>query len=529
MRHLAHNRVKQGIMDSGLTGSFCNVLPVATCLAENVHSLPRNRGGNMALSFIAAARKTWRTAASVKTGVILLILVVILAAVGTVILQRPITDPEEMQRAYSPQALRLLDAIGLTDVFHAWWFIGLMILVSFSIIAASVDRFPNAWRYYSRPYKYPDSSFRRALHPQKSIAINDEETGLVAAERALHSLGLSPERLVREDHFGIFAERHRISEMAVYIVHASLLLIFFGAIVDGIYGWRGELTLNEGQTSNAIELRDGKTRALPFAIRCDAAGQENYKDGTPKKWWSKLAVVENGQDVAKKEIVVNDPLVYAGVRFYQSSFGLNGKVNKLMLNAAPSGGSGPKREIGLALNDTVVLDADTTVRFAEFFPDYAIRDGQVYRKSNQMENPAVHLIVAKPSTGQNYDVWFPQLDEVADNSKAPYRFEATDLKLSHFTGLQVSHEPGQWAVWSGVVLLGIGLIFVFYVVHSRFWAVPVRDERTGQVALWIGGSANRNRDAFEQRFDQLVAAVEKEVNLISTGAPSERVASVGTR
>jgi len=484
----------------------------------------------MALSLSAAARKTWRTAASIKTGVILLVLVVILAAAGTVILQRPITDPDEIQRAYSPQALRLLDAVGLTDLYHAWWFIGLMILVSFSIIAASIDRFPNAWRYYSRPYKYPDSSFRRALHPQKSIPITDEETGLVAAERALDSLGLKPERVVRADHFGIFAERHRISEMAVYIVHASLLLIFFGWIVDGIYGWRGSLILNEGQASNVIELRDGKTRALPFAIRCDAAGQENYKDGTPKKWWSKLAVVEGGQDVAKKEIVVNDPLVYAGVRFYQSSFGANGKVDKLMLNAAPSDGSGPKRAIALAVNDTVALDPDTTVRFAEFFPDYAVRDGQVYRKSNAMVDPAAHLVVSTASTGQNYDVWFPQLDEVADNSKAPYRFEATDLKLAHYTGLEVSHEPGQFGVWSGVVLLGIGLTFVFYVVHSRYWAVPVRDERTGRFTLWMGGSANRNRDAFEQRFDELVAAVEKEVNPISKKvAPSERIASVGMR
>ena len=89
------------------------------------------------------------------------------------------------------------------------------------------------------------------------------------------------------------------------------------------------LNLNEGQTSNIVELRDGTTRTLPFAIRCDAAGQENYKDGTPKKWWSKLAVVEDGRDVQKKEIVVNDPLLYSGVRFYQSSYGPNGKVDKL--------------------------------------------------------------------------------------------------------------------------------------------------------------------------------------------------------
>lgn len=472
----------------------------------------------MALDARAVIQKTWKTFASIKTGVVLLILVVIFSAAGTIVLQRPITEPDDMQSAYSPQALRILDAVGLTDVFHAWWFITLMLLVSFSIIAASIDRFPNSWRYFSRPYKYPDENFRRALYPQQSVAIADEESGLVAAERALHSLGYKPERVIREDHFSIFSERSRISELAVYIVHASLLLIFSGAIVDGIWGWRGELTLNEGETSSTIQLRDGTTRTLPFAIRCDSAGQENYQDGSPKKWWSNLAVVSDGRDLQKKQIVVNDPLLYNGIRFYQSSYGPNGKVDKLVVDATPANGSRSKQEIGLAVNDTVALDPDTTVRFAEFFPDYAVRDGQVYKKSNRLESPAAHLIVTTTSTGKNYDVWFPQIEGVADNSKSPYLLEATDLKMGHFTGLQVSQEPGQWAVWAGVVLLIIGLAFVFYVVHMRFWVVPVRDAKTGKLSLWIGGSANRNRDAFGQRFNDVVACVERELKAIPTKA-----------
>ena len=480
----------------------------------------------MALDFHTVIHKAWRTIASIQTGVVLLILVVILAATGTVVLQRPATEADEMQHAYSPQALRILDALGLTNVFHAWWFLGLLLLVSLCIVAASIDRFPNAWRYFSRPYKYPDSSFRRALHPQKSLPIADEESGLVAAERALHSMGLKPERVVREDHFGIFAERHRISELAVYIVHASLLLIFFGTIVDGVWGWRGYLSLNEGQTSNVVELHDGSTRIMPFAVRCDGAGQENYEDGTPKKWWSKLAVVADGQDVQKKEIVVNDPLLYSGVRFYQSSYGPNGKVDKLSLVATPSNGPGGKQEIGMTVNDVVQLDTDTTVRFAEFLPDYAVRDGQVYKKSNYMDNPAVHLVVTSKSAGTDFDVWIPQIEDVADNSKAPYLFAATDLKMGHYTGLQVSHEPGQWGVWSGVVLMGIGLAFVFYVIHMRFWVVPVRDPETDKWSLWIGGTSNRNRDAFEERFNDLVASVEKELKDVPRTSRTEQTASV---
>ena len=63
----------------------------------------------MALSLRNAPRKIWQTLSSIKTGVILIILVVIFSAAGTVILQRPMTDPDDMQRAYSPAMLRFLE------------------------------------------------------------------------------------------------------------------------------------------------------------------------------------------------------------------------------------------------------------------------------------------------------------------------------------------------------------------------------------------------------------------------------------
>jgi cytochrome c biogenesis protein len=384
----------------------------------------------MAADLRSIVRKTWRTIASIETGVVLLILVVILSAVGSIVLQRPVTRPEEMQSAYSPQALQILDALGLTNVFHSWWFLGLVFLVSLSIVAASIDRFPNRWRTFSHPYKNPDERFRRTLHPQKSLALVNreigleagEELGLIAAERALQAKGYNPERVQRQEHFGIFAEKHRISELAVFIVHCSLLLIFFGTIVDGLWGWRGTLNLNQGESSNIVVMRDGKTRTLPFSIRCDAAGQENYQDGTLKKWWSNLAVIKGGQDVLKKEILVNDPLLFSGVRFHLSSYGANGKQGYL-------------------------------------------------------------------------------------------------------TGLEVSHEPGLWGVWSGVVLLGIGLAFVFYLVHIQFWVVPVRDSKTGKLSLWIGGSANRNRDVFEERFNDVVSSIENELNLRTSSSRGEQLAA----
>ena len=34
------------------------------------------------------------------------------------------------------------------------------------------------------------------------------------------------------------------------------------------------------------------------------------------------------------------------------------------------------------------------------------------------------------------------MDEVADNSKAPYQFQATDLKMGHFTGCRFRTNRG---------------------------------------------------------------------------------------
>jgi len=472
----------------------------------------------------SVARKIWQTLGAIKTGVILLILVVILSAAGTVILQRPATDAEEMQRAYSPPVLRLLDALRLTDVFHAWWFVLLLSLVSLSIISASIQRFPNAWRFFSRPYKGPDETFRKALPGHALIPIKDEEAALSVAERVLHKEGFRPERIVRENSFSLFSERNRLSEMAVYIVHASLLLIFLGGIVDALYGWRGFIMLTRGQESNQVRPQDGTPRNLPFAVRCDGAGQENYADGSPKRWWSDLSVVKDGQVVLRKQIVVNDPLVYRGVRFYQASYGSTGKLDQLVLTATSRVGQDPK-DFKIGVDETVPLDADTTVRLAEFIPDYVVQDGHVYARSTELENPAAHLVVQSKKSGQAVNVWVGS--GLEEDAASPYTFRGKGVQMAYFTGLEVSHEPGQWSVWAGVVVMGFGLALVFYFVHKRVWVVPVRDAR-GQLKLWVGGTANKNKYAFQQQFGRLVEHIESELKLSSqVGAQAPAAALTG--
>ena len=308
--------------------------------------------------------------------------------------------------------------------------------------------------------------------------------------------------------------------MAVYVIHASLLLIFCGGIIDGIFGYRGFMALERGQQVNQIELSNGARKTLPFSIKCYAAGQENYADGSPKKWWSKLAVVQDGKEIQTKEIVVNDPLVHSGLRFYQSSYGPTGKLDGLKLLATPENGAGS--EITLRMNEPFDLDANTTVTLAEYIPDFFIRDNQVFKRSDDPENPAFRLQVKNKATGEDAKLWlFPAYGETAQGQKTNYSFAFRRMEMGYFTGLEVSHEPGQWLVWTGCLLMGAGLFVAFYMVHMRLWIAAVPDAH-GKLVLWIGGQANKNRDRFEQKFNEVVDAIRAETESASISATPSR-------
>ncbi|HXP45844.1 MAG TPA: cytochrome c biogenesis protein ResB, partial [Terriglobales bacterium] len=406
-------------------------------------------------------------------------------------------------------------------VFHSWWFVLLLSLLSANIVVASIERFPAAWRYFSHPARRAEPHFFTSLAMKQAIPLRGPRVDMEKVELAFRRAGWKPQ-YVSDDRgsVSLYAERFRIARMAPFVVHASLLLILAGGIIDAVWGYKGFIALGQNESTNQLELRDGTHKALPFAIRCDGAGQENYADGTPKRWWSRLTVLENGRDIRSKEIVVNDPLTYQGLRFYQASYGATGEVAGVKLLATPKDGS-PKQEFWLKLDEGVALDQDATVRIAQFIPDFVVVENHIESRSDQPVNPAVQISVQSKRAGENKIWLFPKFPEFAHGNNTGFDFRVADLRMGYFTGLEVSHEPGQWAVWAGVVLMGAALALVFYFVHLRLWALPV-DDGQGRLVLWLGASASKNREDFERRFRDLADAVEQDLQSQTSAAKLER-------
>jgi cytochrome c biogenesis protein len=449
---------------------------------------------------------------SLKCGLLLLGILGGSVILGTLILQKPMAQEGQIEQIYAPQTIRLLNAVGLFDVFHTWWFILLLGLLGANITLASIERFPQVWRLYVRPHLSADAPFIRALPFQREIPLgrhtSGEAMGLVS--RHLETLGYPPRREALAQGT-LYIEKHRAVRLAPYIVHASLLVIFTGAIIDGTHGYRGFINLRPGMRTDTVEpmTMPGTPRHLGFAIRCDAAGMNRYPDGSPQQYWSRLGIEENGQEVAHKQIFVNDPLTYKGVRFFQATYAPTGTPQKLVMEASwLENGVEKRRALTLAPGTPARLgEQGAMVELGDFIPDYVLEGNQITSRSDEPRNPAIRLQVTQPG-GQPTTAWIlAKSPEMHPPNNTGINFRLVNVEMGYVTGLEVAHEPGQGLIWLGCLVLTGGLMMALYLSHIRIWGT-VTSDRKGRPVLLLGGQPSKYRENFERKFQELADELE---------------------
>jgi len=466
---------------------------------------------------------------SLKCGLFLLALVGISVILGTLILQKPMAQEGQIEQIYAPETIRLLNAVGLLDVFHTWWFILLLGLLGANIALASIERFPQVWRLYVRPHLIANEAFIRALpfHREIPLGSSSPHEAMSLVTDKLKSLGYPP-RLDALEQGTLYIEKHRAARLAPYVVHTSLLIIFAGAILDGTHGYKGFINLRPGTRTNTIEplTMPGAERRLDFSIRCDAAGMQRYPDGSPRQYWSRLAVEENGSEVLHKQISVNDPLTYKGVRFFQASYASTGVPHRLVMEASWLDNGVEKQQM-LTLSPQLpaeITDLGATVELGDFLPDFVLTGDQLTSRSDEPRNPAIRLQVTRPG-GKPATAWIlaksPEMNPPNDTGIS---FRFVNVEMDYMTGLQVAHEPGQGLIWAGCWLLVGGLMMALYLSHIRIWGVAASD-RKGRPVLLLGGQPSKYRENFESKFNELAGKLEAALKDLPAEAAGEEPAA----
>ena len=445
----------------------------------------------------------FRLLTSLKLTLVLFLLLAAASVLGTVLPQG--ASPAELKARFGPAIGSLLDFLRLNDLFHSAWFSGLLLLLCANLVACTLDRLPKTVRMLRKNETPFDS---KKLSNFSLSCVIAARIPFEAARRLVESGveetfgAVSP--MESEAGFCAFHESGRWSRLMVHVAHLSVLLILAGAIAGSFLGFKGNMSLGEGETSDTVTpAGGGAALKLPFALRCDKFSVSFYQTGAPKEYKSDLEIIENGRKVLSRSILVNHPLTYRGITFYQASYGTVLKQAEIELTDRASG----KRIAVVApfQKPVTIPGADHLLFIADYREDFMGFGRAIelaYGKVGQKEDfSARWILVDKPTFHGN----------IIGN----YLVHVTKTVKASFTGIEVKEDPGVFLVWAGFILLTCAIGLTFYSSHKKLWVCIEPGEKGRKTIVTLAGKATRDPQFFEEKFQHLRKTLEQRLKEFS--------------
>ena len=438
----------------------------------------------------------FRLLTSLKLTLVLFLVLAAVSVVGTILPQG--ADLAELEAHFGPALGFLFHLLSLNDIFHSTWFSGLLVLLCVNLVACTIDRLPKTIRMLRKP-EAPFSSRKLsqfALSGSIATNLSFERTRDVVESVAGETFGpMSPVKC--EGVYCAFNETGRWSRLMVHVAHLSVLVILAGALVGSILGFKGAMDLSQGETSNTVFLAGGENALkLPFSVRCDKFKVSFYKTGMPKKYKSELEIIENGKKILSKSILVNHPLIYKGITFYQATYGTILKKAVIELTDRKSG---KKISMVLPYQQPVTIPGTHHMLFIAGFQEDLLGFGRAielaYGKLGQQTDfTANWILVDRPYHG---------------NVIGNYLVHVNEAVSTTYTGIEVKKDPGVWLVWVGFTLLTLSIGLAFYSSHKKLWVCIEPDGKKKKTIVTFAGRASRNPQVFEEKFGELRTRLEQ--------------------
>jgi len=439
---------------------------------------------------------------SVKLVIVMLIIITCASILGTLIPQ---------QRSNAEYAVRygqlagLFTRLQLTNLYHSWWFNGLLFLFSLNIIICTLTRLSPKFRRAFKPKLRFEAKSINSLKIKEKFRKN---WNLSNTQEMLRKEFSTRHYHLREKKEGnrsfLLARKKTLGLFGSDIVHLGLLIILAGGIVSGLEGFRTDLTLFEGQVLPVPKA--------DFQLRLDKFETEFYPDRSIRDWKSTLTVIKNEKALFSKIIEVNHPLSYQGFVFYQNSYGWDWKNPSLEIWVKKRSSPSFLRKLEFKVGQRTSLEEEDIQLIALYFlPDFVINDkNEISTRSNEPNNPAA-FIEGWQGEQRIFSGWifakFPDFARIHSEKEMDLILELRDFKSSQFSVIQAAKDPGVNLIWVGCGFLMLGLALAFY-WPTREIKVILEDSY-GKTEVTAGGIASKNRDAFQSEFETIMNSLRR--------------------
>jgi len=476
------------------------------------------------LGFRSLLRYIWRQLTSMRTALILLMMMGIAAIPGSLIPQR-VSNPIAVRDFFAadPERAEWYDRFSLFDVYGSSWFSAIYILLFISLIGCVLPRTVEHFRAMrAEPPATPRNLNRLEYHQIFEGAGNE----LTEATQWLKKNRFR----IRQGQGDISAEKGYLRETGNLFFHLSLILILIGVGFGSLFGFRGEAIVNVGERfinvptsydSLTLGRLTSNSNTSPFVIEVNEFVATYNPRTNAATDYSMRVTTTVGDEVKEQLVKVNKPLTFGDTRVYLQA---NGYAP--IITVRDSTGSvvfqgpvtflpqdGNLRSIG----SIKVPDANPQVGFvASFLP--------TYERSENEGGISVYPELLRPKL--LFSVWSGDLGLDSGVPQSVYRIDTTNMKnlglgslsvgetfqypggtitlekIVPWVNLQVVDDPGKsYALFGGIAAI-LGLIFSLYGRRRRIWVRIIGTQ------VEVAGLSKNNAPGLDKEVAELVARLK---------------------
>lgn len=469
------------------------------------------------LGVVGWLRFGWRQLTSMRTALVLLLLLAVAAIPGSLVPQRT-ADPNGVVqfRENNPEQFAVLDALQVFDTYSSVWFSSIYLLLFISLIGCVIPRTQHHWRALrARPPATPARLNRLVGYTERRVDGSE-----VATDADIDATLDAAHRVLRRDHYrvqryanSLSAERGYLRETGNLVFHFALVGVLATVGLAGGFGYNGQRVIIQDQTfTNQLTSFDSfspgrffdDARLDPFSIRLDdfdAVYDLNRTTGAaiPLDFTAAVTVVENG--VERSEVIkVNEPIGIGATTTYLLGNGFapwitvfdpdgtavfsqpvpflpqDSNLTSLGIVKVPDGLDEQVGMIGFFYPSAVPLESGALSSvFPE--PDQPVLTLNAYvgdlKLNEGIPRNAYNLEVDELTQITGGDTGAASLVlGLGDTVDLPDGLGSVEFtSLPRFVSLDVHHDPTQIGVLVSSVLAFLGLLTSLFVSRRRLWVV----------------------------------------------------------
>ncbi|PVW02019.1 cytochrome C biogenesis protein [Microbacterium sp. Gd 4-13] len=482
----------------------------------------------------------WRQLTSMRTAIVLLLLLALAAVPGSVFPQRS-ADPNGVAQWFrdNPDVAPVLDWFQLFDLYSSSWFSAIYLLLFISLIGCVIPRTRHHLKALrAAPPRTPARLSRLDNHRQDTVDGGEDPDAVASraveiATEQLRSRGYRVKRYDARGSWSVSAERGYARETGNLIFHGALIGVLVAVLVGSGFTYTGQRVIVEGTTfvnalSDYSSFNPGRfidgTGLTPYSMTLDTFGVEYQPPrsagaGQAGDFAAAVTIRTPATDETRAETVrVNAPLTVGNDRIFLLGNGYaptitvrNGDGDVVYSDSQPflpqdsmmtSLGiikvpDGLPEQIGLVGFFYPTQGALPTGAYTSIYPDLfnPVVTFNVFSGSLGIDDGTPRSVYTLDTSGMAQltggDTGSDSIElnpgQTADlpNGWGTVTFEdasaGTDplAAVKRFASLQIQHDPGATWVLVFAVIATLGLMAGLFIPRRRVW-VKVTPEPLGE-------------------------------------------------